>query len=502
MARAPLRSLVLILLAGILLGGSSLGYQRTALDSPAFTLMGKVILEGGAPYRDVWDVKGPGIYFANALCIALFGESTFALRLFDALWQLLTALLLAEIAWLTYGSRVAHLLAGFAYLLFYFSQNFWSWAQPDGLLNLTLAMNFWAILKASQDEKLHWWFAAGAGVALAALFKLPMGIAGVAALGAAFFFASPSRQVRLFRLGGLAAGFLLPLLLCGGYLAAVGALGDYLESQYVFAPQYVKVIQSNWKLSCFLFQATRPVLFGLGGFLFLAAVTAAFFRARPKLSPADWLMVMWFACALMVTLGHGFTFLYHALPLLPPAVVLGAGATAENLAAARAGRHLRWILVGLAALLVVVPAKKLIEHTGRTWTTFRQGYPKDLWREPGQYIRDHTQPSDRILMWGNAAAIYLHAERRPASRYISLFPLLPQWRNVPYRDNFLKDLAAPPAAYFIVIKNVQRSPDGCGVPMDEAGALASFPAVGEILATQYTLEKETDTYLLHRRNTP
>ena len=43
--------------------------------------------------------------------------------------------------------------------------------------------------------------------------------------------------------------------------------------------------------------------------------------------------------------------------------------------------------------------------------------------EAGRYIFEHSLPTDRIFVWGQAAFIYLDAERRPASRYIMTSPL-------------------------------------------------------------------------------
>ena len=40
-------------------------------DSSVFTYIGKVILQGGMPYRDTFDHKGPLIYLINALGLAI-----------------------------------------------------------------------------------------------------------------------------------------------------------------------------------------------------------------------------------------------------------------------------------------------------------------------------------------------------------------------------------------------------------------------------------------------
>jgi hypothetical protein len=47
-------------------------------------------------------------------------------------------------------------------------------------------------------------------------------------------------------------------------------------------------------------------------------------------------------------------------------------------------------------------------------------------REPsqsGRYLLEHSDPEDRIFVWGQAPKIYLEAHRRPASRFVVTFPL-------------------------------------------------------------------------------
>jgi hypothetical protein len=58
--------------------------------------------------------------------------------------------------------------------------------------------------------------------------------------------------------------------------------------------------------------------------------------------------------------------------------------------------------------------------------SFAHWYGLAWQREPteaGRYLLGHSSPEDRIFVWGQAAPIYLDAHRRPASRYITSFPL-------------------------------------------------------------------------------
>lgn len=87
-----------LMLIGVLAGLFSLAYPQTPLGSSAATYTAIIILEGGAPYRDAWDIRAPGSSFAYAAGILMFGRSAVSLRAFDLLWQGCAALLLFLLA--------------------------------------------------------------------------------------------------------------------------------------------------------------------------------------------------------------------------------------------------------------------------------------------------------------------------------------------------------------------------------------------------------------------
>src|SRR5258708_1726550 len=61
-------------------------------DQGMFAAVGDVILRGGMPYRDGWEVKGPLAYYGFALAQWLFGRHMWSIRILDL------ALLLAGMA--------------------------------------------------------------------------------------------------------------------------------------------------------------------------------------------------------------------------------------------------------------------------------------------------------------------------------------------------------------------------------------------------------------------
>ncbi|MHC4517850.1 MAG: hypothetical protein ACYTAS_04615, partial [Planctomycetota bacterium] len=99
----------------------------------------------------------------------------------------------------------------------------------------------------------------------------------------------------------------------------------------------------------------------------------------------------------------------------------------------------RWLVVGLLGLLVMLALSWHIffgirksPHSGAGYTNMRTGQPErrrgylQKWREvaasldypwqrAGDYIREHSEPSDRIYVWGWVPGIYVRAQRLSAA---------------------------------------------------------------------------------------
>lgn len=82
------------------LHGSNL---RLMPDQDFFQLVGKVWAEGGVPYRDIWDQKGPFIFFVNMLGWKLTGNG-YGIVIIECVFLLATMWFL----WLTIGTILEH----------------------------------------------------------------------------------------------------------------------------------------------------------------------------------------------------------------------------------------------------------------------------------------------------------------------------------------------------------------------------------------------------------
>lgn len=487
-----------ILFAALLLGATSLLYARTTLDSPASTYIGQVILEGGAPYKDAWDLRAPGVYFAYALQIALLGKSAVALRAFDLLWQIATAIALYFIGVRLSGRRSTGLLAGLLYFFTYYSQNFSAWAQPDGFLNLWMALSVLAALRAMESGQARDWALAGAAVGVAAVFKTPFGIFG-AALFAAMCSKTRMRVSAVLRYGlAQVAGVGVPLLLCAWYFQRHGALQDLILAQFVVAPVYLSRIQAAVSLSDFLKSALRPTLVPM--YVMAVAGLSRFVRARLRrewLGVPEHLVVAWFLVGVLIIFLHSSYLEYHYVPLFAPLAVLSAGAFESLAESFRERRSREWRMALVAcALLMAVPVIRFGQHLDHARRALTSAQSEDIWAEPGQYIRERTHADDRIFVWGNAPAIYVQAERWAACRFLPTAYLSLQSKDFDFRKTCIEELRANSPAYFVLITHGSITP---GLP-DALPALEEFGELKKFVREGYHYEHHGERYVLFRRN--
>src|SRR5690242_18924286 len=55
-------------------------------DQATFCLIGQGLLRGQVPYRDLWDIKPPGIHCVYALIVKVFSQVMWSVGAVDIMW--------------------------------------------------------------------------------------------------------------------------------------------------------------------------------------------------------------------------------------------------------------------------------------------------------------------------------------------------------------------------------------------------------------------------------
>ena len=366
--------LVLILVVVTLLALPLLTYPL-GRDQGEFATIGRGILDGRVPYRDLWNPKPPAVFYVYALAMTLFGRTVPALRAIDLFIVPVISWALFWLAKCVSTNRVA-LWAALLFPVFYFTETFWTLTQNDGIVLLPMVLAMICLFKASSSSDLSmnaatsdgnasdyrsfspssftgkgsgdgvkhapntqsnlphylWPFLAGALSAYVVWFKYPFALfMGVLVLGYLFLRPKTATDAGRFLATGnwkLAASFAFGLLLIGGggilYLASIGAWNDLLESARVTS-QYTALTFNLTDFAGLLGTALGfrwrqwGVLWILAVLWFIAPRFGGERRGR-----GWWVILLWLLAGLAIMLVQAKAYDYHWLPMLPPLVLLAA----------------------------------------------------------------------------------------------------------------------------------------------------------------------------------
>ncbi len=502
-------------------------------DQGVFAYVGRAIAHGGMPYRDAWDLKPPGIYLAYAGVVraaeALHAPLGAALRGADFLLVALAAVLLVLLA-RRLGRPWAGPVAAAWYALLYLRGGFWNLSQAEAWANPLLLGAALLGLAAAEDGIPLPLAGCAAGVLLAAAALLKW----TAVLAVLPFVALP-----LWRRGGgrgswaaaVLAGAAVPLLMVAFWLRQGHAWEPYLEIQRGFVAPYARIGASG--------PGPRLArLFGYtSGWLFktMALPTAALLAGA--LAGTGWsrrarrLLLLSLGGAFLSVAAQDKYFGYHWQPLFPGFALLAAGGSLElgrRLLAARRKRSPEPAPAGaddprssravVAFALLLAGGGALLLHGRAYWDAARHAsgrlsradwlqrfgppgrgdfsYLADEWA--AAYLRAHTRPGDRVLIWGFEPLVYLLAGRSAPDRFFFNVPLTVRFAPEAWRREFLDDLRRRPPERVLVLRN-DRFPWASGRADDSAAQLAEWAELSRWLASRYRREGTIEDFTIYRR---
>lgn len=427
-------------------------WQVAVQDDHLFGFFGWRICGGATLYLDIWDNKPPAIYWINALgWLAGAGHYGGVIAL-CVLAQVLTCALFFVVAASVYERGTAALATGLAALYLTHGLLF---AGTNRCETFQLPCELAAVafyLRGFKSGHRWPWFAAGLCGGAAFLFKQT----GLVVLGAMLIHLI---LLALFRETAWSANLKRAVLLLTGWgsivgaaalcLAAQGALGEACFAVSAFNWQYLPPherywLESGWWSRWFdryaLSILRLPLLMAVA-----AVVHAGLWRFRPALRPPRvrdqlrptaacprtmTLWVLWYGLALTGALASPGSGGHHFLPTVPPLLllsaylinVLKAECSLLRRFAQSAAVLLAFLILGTFAADAVYlqfqkASKVWWDRNPRTengkWTM-----DETAWERVGKDIARITKPDDKIQCWDYLPAVYLHARRPNACRFI------------------------------------------------------------------------------------
>ena len=401
-------------------------------DSGVFAYIGRRILNGDLPYRDVWDDKPPLIFYLNALGLKIAPDSLWGIWLLSVLllavaifcgFKLLSRLFNSEIALVS----TAIAMGGIPVLLGLGNLTT-EYTLPLQFLALLLVWKFW-----NEDVKSTWkYLFIGASGGLALLTKQSsIGIwlsIGVILLFQTFI--KGKTRLSIMRLVWFVFGIGIVVGLVALYFYRNGAFEAFWDQAFLY--NFVYVGKSELGLitrfvNLFTMREIEPItVFHLGMIGATLALAGIVLRKSDKVEKKQkgffTLLLIDLVLEVLLTQLPDFTYAHYYLTLLPVLTVFTGLSLSVLLSGLKTTSKpfvpkTKILFLALIALFASIP---LLTEWYYSLKEPDQNFNKML----VQFILQETEPDQEVLIWGAETAINFYTDRSSPSRYVYQYPLV------------------------------------------------------------------------------
>lgn len=486
--------------------------EPLGLDQGFFACIAQAIHRGALPYRDIWDSKPPGAFYAYAATFALPGPLPMRLWIVEGVVLFTAAVMAAWMAARWWGRAAAPVAAASIVLGMWAPElgGYWARGQAEELMAIPMLVAAFCAHRAREDDR--WAFASGLAIGACATLKVPAMVVGAGfVLG---LFLRTTTRLAARRSALLVLGALVFPALVVGYFAAHHALGDLVDGAIRYNLGYAS-------LSPHPDLVREAIATPIRALPALAVLAATWFVRAPaeRRDEVRWLGT-WLAAAFVVVLSQRQLAGYHFLVIVPPLALAAAAAVpilVDGFAAAdgveraiaRGASIVAALLFGWMLLTTVrAYAEDAAYLAGRIdrptyLARFQTGSaPASVQEQLARHLRRDARDDDALLVWGFAPGLYAETGLRPATRFPFHKLMLvdvPLSRSLPGLELRRRDLIARVEGErprFIVVGTHDQSQYE---PTDSLAELGAFPELARIVAADYTLDAKIGPFLAYRR---
>jgi 4-amino-4-deoxy-L-arabinose transferase-like glycosyltransferase len=505
-------------------------------DQGIYAVVGRAIMHGGVPYREVWDFKPPGIHFLFALARAILGPAPWAIRVIEAACWATVPLCFARFVARHGGNPLLGVLGGVLATYIEVRAEYWHTAQPESFGGVFLVWALTLVTTAGKtlvvERDLWRWGLAGLLFGAAGLLKPPLG-AGLIPLFAVWLVdrmggLEAGRRVRPIGALVLAAlvGAAAPVAITLAFFVRRHGLGDLTDVLFRFTPHYTALGGGLRRVPANILRATLELLAYFSPMLAVAplAFTALLDAKRREQIGVRSVAAIAFFPWLGIALQAKF-FPYHYEGCLPFVCLLAVAVYA---------RAVDWLerrgprpMVRRAAVLLVVCGfcafGEYINPKSFFWDRVsmrldalahpaRREQLQDAMTSEGDvrsvenrrlsdWLRATTTASASVFIWGFEPVVYDSSRRRCASRYVYNVAQRLSWSHEASCATLKRDLEAdPPVA--VAVESEDRFADVTGNTQDSAEAIAACAWFPAWLSGNYSREWASAKFTVYRRTEP
>jgi hypothetical protein len=458
--------ILIVVVTGIIrVGLLGVPFER---DEGEYAYAGQLILQGVPPYQEVFNMKLPGIYAAYAFFMTIFGQSYQGIHLSLLFINTITIVLVFFLA-KQIVNRTCALASAACFAVLSLSQSVQGvYAHAEHFVIVFATGGILLMLKGLATPKLLRFFLAGFLLGLGLMMKQH----GFAFIAFALVYTAYDSLVKrpilwrelMIRLLLLTGGVLTVVIILCVIMFWTGVFSSFLFWTIDYASSYISQIPVDLIWPNFIFSSRRiassaPLLWALVGLGFITVLTK-------KLSNRNKVFLWMYAVFSVLSICPGFYFRPHYFVLLLPCAALFSGVALFIFMEYLSKFSLKIIQYGVPIFLSIICIFQTI-YRQRDYL-FNMNYfqmtRSTYWPNPfyeslkiAEFIKEHTGPEDRIAIFGSEPQIFFYSQRRSASSYIYMYPLMEKHDfALSMQNDFIKDVESANPKYVLYV-NVPTS---------------------------------------------
>lgn len=422
-----------------------------ARDASVYLYSGREILKGALPYRDLWDHRPPGLFYLNAVGLALGSGSVWGVWALELAFLCGPAVLSYALLKRLFGAKAAFLATLLWIIVLPLLYDF------DIAEEFTLLFQFIALacFIRAEERGSYRWYGFAIGASLAVSINLRQNLIGVWVAIALFLllraFLTGRIQATIRDLLWIGAGAITIFVPILAYFGAQGLLGEMWNAAYVYNFLYANAAWSYrldaLGMGALLLTQSGIFVAALGGWL---VGLYRLWRRSGTIASVIALALIALPVELLMSSFSGRRYAHYFISTLPILSLLSAlllnqlFVTFEKFQPSRRASASALVI---AAILVAcyLPLQAYSGLGGGV--TYTPAGTRGL---TSQYVEQHTRPDDYVLVWGAEAMVNFIADRRTPSRYINNYTLfMPGFESAALIQEYVADLQRWPPAYII-----------------------------------------------------
>lgn len=436
-------------------------------DEGEFAYIADLVMKGGLPYKDVYSMKLPGIFYAYALILSLFGHSHTSIHFALLMLNIITTLLVYFLGKKLFDHWTG-IIAASCYAIMSLSPSVYGIsAHATNFVIMPALGGILVMLYGIGPVRGKLIFLSGLLIGVSILMKQHgsmFAAYGMVYLAYSFYKNRISWPLMTGISGLFLAGVFLPYGLVSMYFYSSGVFEDFWFYTYSYPIKYITMLPITIGLNNLRNNLAEVINSGIVIWLF-AFIGLLVLMLSKKMRDKRFQVIAFLVLSFLAVC-PGLYFREHYFILLLPAVALfaGIGVTTtlikltQNLKTVSKGL----VYTGLLASVLLVPLY-LKKDYFFYMTPFQIGrfiygaQPFGESLEVAKYIEQHSKESDRIMILGSEPQIYFYSKRRAATGFIYMYPLLEphKYAESMFKKMFYEINALKPK--FIVLVNVRIS---------------------------------------------